>query len=55
LAHRDEGKKASGWRYSGGMLKLNSDGKEENAARQDRQVLVKARRSWNELRREIIS
>lgn len=36
------------------MLKVNTGGREESAARQERQVPMKARRSWNELKREII-
>jgi hypothetical protein len=35
-------------------LKLNAGGREESAVRHERQVLIKARRSWNELRRAII-
>jgi len=36
------------------MLKVNKGGREESTARQERQVPMKARRSWNELTRTII-
>ena len=36
------------------MLKVNKGGGEESTARQERQVPMKARRSWNELTRIII-
>lgn len=36
------------------MANVYTDGKEESAVRQERQVPVKARKSWNELRREMI-
>ena len=35
-------------------MKVYTDGKDEAAARQERQVAVKARKSWNELMRAMI-
>ena len=35
-------------------MKINACGREESTARQERQVPMKARRSWNELTRTII-
>ena len=35
-------------------MKVNKGGREESTARQERQVPMKARRSWNELTRTII-
>jgi hypothetical protein len=44
----------AGSRWRGGKVKVYTDGKEEAAARQEGQVPRKARRSWNELMREMI-
>jgi hypothetical protein len=44
----------SGSRWRGGKAKVYTDGKEDAAARQERQVPVKARKSWNELMRAMI-
>ncbi|KAK1682462.1 hypothetical protein QYE76_043310 [Lolium multiflorum] len=40
---------------SGGKLKIYTEGKEETEARQEWQVPMKARKSWNELKRAMIS
>ena len=53
LCGRKYGPSGSKWR--GGKLKVYTEGKEETAVRQERQVPIKARKSWNELTRTMIS
>ena len=42
-------------KWSGGKLNVYTEGKVETAVRHEWQVPMKARRSWNELKRAIIS